>query len=178
MKMNLSSSARQAGSALFICLVLLVIMTMLVISGLSTTTIEEKITGNTQNKHNSFQAAEAALRRAEIILAADGTTSISEADFIDGTGGRYLRSEPGDADFPIWASDASINWQVAPMTGLNLSRDPEYVMELFGEAFRDNSCRLEVPLPAGCMVPVFRISARGWGANEHGQTLLQSTFRK
>ncbi len=164
----------QSGSALLVCLVLLVIMTLLVIGGLTTSTVEEKMAGNTQNKQTSFQAAEAALRASESTLA-----SLS-APVFDGTNGLYPRTKPGDANYPIWTFEGTpaITWRTVNVpNAASLAKAPEAIVEEYGTVYRDASCPLIVPLPPDCAVPVYRITARGWGPSETHMTLLQSTFR-
>lgn len=172
---------QQTGAALIICLILLVVMTLLGVSAVTTTTLEEKMAGNIRNKHLSFQAAEAALRGGETVAAGlpDDTT-------FDGTNGLYPRSDAGDeagvsgalADFPIWYDGTTgINWQdVTTIT--DLVDEPQYIIEKFGTAPRDNDCALEVPLPPGCLLPIYRVTARGWGLNVNGFSIVQSTYKR
>lgn len=162
----------QQGAALIISLILLVVMTILGVSAITTTTMEEKMAGNVRNKHLSFQAAEAALRTGELIA---GNLPI-DTDF-DRTNGLYPRSQAGDTDFPIWEQASGITWQ--NVTTLNgLIQNPQYIIEKFSEAPRDNSCAIELPLPPGCMLPVYRVTTQGWGLNTNGYTMLQSTYKQ
>src|SRR5262245_66153083 len=55
---------RQGGAALVVGLVLLMILTLLAISGMNTSTLELQIAGNFQFSQNAFQAAEIGLQRA------------------------------------------------------------------------------------------------------------------
>jgi len=65
-----TSFSSQRGVALVISLLLLLIVTLIGVSGMQTTVLEEKMAGNFKDKHIAFQAAESALREAE--AAADG----------------------------------------------------------------------------------------------------------
>jgi type IV pilus assembly protein PilX len=56
--------SRQRGAALVIGLILLLVLTLLAISGMSTSTLELQMTGNQQFSQNAFQAAETGLDRA------------------------------------------------------------------------------------------------------------------
>lgn len=59
---------RQNGFSLLVVLVFLIILALLGFSAVQNTLIQEKITGNNNEKNISFLAAEAALREAEIYL--------------------------------------------------------------------------------------------------------------
>jgi len=56
---------RQQGSTLVISLMILVVMTLIGLTGIATSTLEEKMAGNTRDQAVAFQAAEAALRNGE-----------------------------------------------------------------------------------------------------------------
>ena len=58
----------QSGAALFVCLMLLTVMTLLGISAVTTTTLEEKMAASLRNKSLSEGGAESALRAAEDYL--------------------------------------------------------------------------------------------------------------
>lgn len=172
----------QTGAALFVCLMLLTILTILGLSSVSTTTLEEKMAGNIRNKHMSFQAAEAALRTGE--TTANGLNSTT---LFNGTNGLYPQSKYGDdpadsgvyAYYPIWNdSVTTINWQSVATLGSLVTTAPSYIIEDFGDSPRDNDCLLDAEIPAGCMLPVYRITAQGTGINDNANTVLQSTYKK
>src|SRR5690606_37277184 len=76
-KRNLSAhggSRRQRGAALVVGLILLMVLTVLAISGMNTSTLELQMAGNTQFSENAFQAAETGI---EVALAA-GVTDTSK----------------------------------------------------------------------------------------------------
>lgn len=56
--------ASQHGAALVVGLILLVILTLLAISGMNTSTLELKMAGNAQAGQGAFQAAEMGIERA------------------------------------------------------------------------------------------------------------------
>ncbi len=57
----------QNGSALIVSLVILLVMTIIGITGMKTTVLEEKMANNFRDKDVAFQAAESALRVVEMI---------------------------------------------------------------------------------------------------------------
>ena len=59
---------RQTGAALITSLILLIVMTMIGVTAMQTTALEEKMAGNMRDQNLAFQAAEAGLRDAEALL--------------------------------------------------------------------------------------------------------------
>jgi len=71
---------RQQGASLLVGLIFLVILTMFGLMALRVATVEERMSGNARDRSVAFQAAEAALRDAELdikCLAFDGSTQVS-----------------------------------------------------------------------------------------------------
>lgn len=58
-------SVSQRGAALVISLVFLVVMTLVGVTVMNTTTLQERMAGNTADRSIAFQAAESALREGE-----------------------------------------------------------------------------------------------------------------
>lgn len=72
---SMKRSRNQAGAALIVGLVLLVVVTVLAISGMNTATTELAIARNDQNYENAFQAAETGLEFAlsQVAFSADSS---------------------------------------------------------------------------------------------------------
>ncbi len=64
-----TSFSRQRGASLIVALIFLVIMAMLGVTLANVTNLEERMAGNTRDRDLALQAAEAALRDAEVRLA-------------------------------------------------------------------------------------------------------------
>jgi len=77
-------STKQQGMVLVVALLFLLIMTILGISSVSSSFMEEKMVGNSLNREKAFQAAEAALRAGELFLAV-GTNKDTAISNICGT---------------------------------------------------------------------------------------------
>lgn len=67
---------RQAGAALVVAMILLIILTLLAISGMSTSTTELQMAGNEQYTENAFQAAETGIERTIANGAFDATDEV------------------------------------------------------------------------------------------------------
>ena len=61
---NINLQSKQQGAALVVGLVLLVVVTVLAVSGMNTATTELAMARNDQNFENAFQAAETGLEQA------------------------------------------------------------------------------------------------------------------
>ena len=79
----------QSGAVLFTALVLMVLMTMLAVTMMGNTALDEKMAQNSQDKNRAFQAAETGIEMAianagsmntSNKIAADGTNSFSTPD--------------------------------------------------------------------------------------------------
>ena len=172
--MNFRTTPHQNGAALIVCLMMLVVMTILGISAVTTTIMEEKMAGNIRNKHLSFQASEAALRVAEQVVSGLAADTV-----FTGANGNYPGSVYGDTNYPIWEWEGTpaINWQTIG-TATGAVQSPEYIIEQFGSSYRDADCALVAPLPPGCELPMFRVTARGWGLNTNAFSMIQSTYKQ
>ncbi len=72
----------EQGAALITALILLVLLTLLGLSTMSTTTMEEKMSANSQENNRAFQTAESGL---EMVLNDDSAIDTSNTQELDGT---------------------------------------------------------------------------------------------
>lgn len=188
---------REKGVVLMIGLVVLVVLSLLAVGSMRATTLEERMSHNSQDRQIAFQVAEAALREAELtltqpMLPAFVAISSPAAD------GFYLPDPPNPdapsvAYKPMWqrtsADTAYPSWRPASVTSdappapIDLARgeflieqlevidEPEPGESLQADATQDRRERI-----------IYRISARAWGANAAAEpapvVLLQSTFKR
>lgn len=183
----LSNPTRQQGSALLVSLIILVVMTLLGLSGMRTSVMEEKMAGNMRDNELAFQAAEAALRDAERLIQ---TNIISTSAFDDdGSDGFYNNS-----DSRIWET---INWTNADSlvyanfdsgtTGVNVSTAPRYVIQHLASVGGTSGGGGKPGNPGldgygqgsgGGTTETFTITARGTGGSDTAVVYLQTTFGK
>ena len=81
-KTTIKRSHKQNGAALIMALVLLVILTMLGLSTMSTSNMEERMASNSQEINRAFQAASTGL---QLVLADDNAFSTNNTVASDGT---------------------------------------------------------------------------------------------
>ena len=178
--MALRGQTRQDGVALFIALVVLLIITLVGVSSLQSTRIEERMAANSLDRDTAFQAAEAALATGETGIEA--LPAAFEATFAANTDGYY---EPVAAtDTPRWESVDWLNDSDLPEAGSDLGDvvgQPKYIVEyvarveLEDEASANLGQRGELE---GEQVDMFRVSSYGRGRSPETRVLLQSTYGK
>jgi len=167
----------QKGVVLFISLVLLLVLTIIGISSVQTTSLEQRMARNSHDSVLAFQAAEVALRDAEEYLTGVVDPEISFP--ATGTGG-YTQSAPYTAtehwDAPgLWSGSGSV---VAPTAIEGVDEPPRYIIEWVATVGTDTNPYLQSSSYSSSVdnVEIFRITARGVGGSTNARVILQSTF--
>ena len=172
-----SLTVGQKGIALFISLVLLLVLTIIGVSSVQTTSLEERMARNSHDSVLAFQAAEMALRQAEEWLIANPpvTTDFSNS----GAAGLWTVAPFGVT--PRWETggvwDAGTTIQV-PVSVANVDSQPRYMIE-FLATIDQTSDRYEVGRGYPVLnetINISRVTARGVGGTDTAQVLLQSSF--
>ncbi|MDZ4263262.1 MAG: PilX N-terminal domain-containing pilus assembly protein [Pseudomonadota bacterium] len=170
---------QQHGSALIISLLILLVMTIIGISAMSSSTMEEKMAANDRNQKAIFQNAESSLMAAEnAVLLLDYDTLKAKLTSDPATPGYYT---PDDGRFDYlnhsaWKSDANC---VSIANNSNNSGSSCYIVEeieggtLFtpGEAAEYGS----VPLPK---LQITRVTVRSSDSNNASAVIVQSNLQK
>jgi len=183
---------RQRGAALIIGLIFLVILTLVGVTAMQTTTLEEHIAGNNRDRNVAFQAAEVVLRDGErdiVCSNAAGTGACTRTVPISGLSGFDNNCTSGlcysgrtDGLFRASASDPwKPAWQAFSMTvapsvpygnytkavAINsLASPPRYLIEGFRKW----------PPGSSSWRYYYRITALAVGANNNTQVNLQEVF--
>lgn len=158
----------ERGAALVVALVFLLVMTVLGVSSMSTTTLQERMAGNLRDQNLAFQAAEAGLRAGEEFLQQATLPVFSGAN-----GLLQLEDEAGSAEF--WSAyDWAANGRLAPEVA-HVAERPRYVIEeLPSVPAEGDSVRFDA-LPD---IAFYRVTARGVGGTEDAVAILQTTYRR
>lgn len=193
------------GSALIISLVMLVVLTLLGISGIKSSTLEIRMAANAEDRNRAFQAAEYALKVAEAKVSemvSNGnyatyfgntaypwyykTLTISSGG---GNGGDCSTSLPWLTGVATWDNSDSIaltSAENAPLKQLGLSQIPRYMIGYDSEVDESSPCYADVS-PEGYSnsigsageplhVERFTITVIGYGAQPNTRVRLQATF--
>jgi type IV pilus assembly protein PilX len=162
----------QRGAALITALLLLVVLTILGLSVMQMSRVQEKMAGNTRDINVGFETAEATLRNAEALIRAQPGQPIPCPD----NSCPYRSDDLGDiANQPSdwWANNAQAfaDGSGNPMTGVK--DNPRYVIEQI-------AVLPDVPDPTdpAAIRTFYRVTARSTGASGLSNTIVQSTFAR
>jgi type IV pilus assembly protein PilX len=165
----------QAGVVLVVSLIMLLLLTIIGVAGVQSTSLEERMAGNSKDRNLAFQAAESALSLAEASLdVAGGLPTFSTA----GTGGFYAQASTIPSHTAILTDSFWTSQPVAtsPVTGLgNAIAAPLYIIqELPATCFSATDCAATPPLNK----TPYKITVRatGGGANSTAVVILQSIY--
>lgn len=162
----------QRGSALIISLLILLVMTIIGISAMSSSTLEERMAANDRNQKVVFQSAETTLVEAETTLAKADYNSEVRTALLDNKKGYYSQD---DAAFDYFDADA---WDPASSC-ISASDNSCYVIEessvtlLPGEAGEYG----QVSSPERGH-QITKITVRSTDPNENTAVILQSSLQK
>lgn len=168
---------KQKGAALILSLLILLVMTLIGVTAMQTTTMEERMAGNMNEMNIALQSAEATLRAGE----ADLEALFSTADFsaTGGTAAYAYKFTQGNAPDPfttaLWDDTDS-----KPYDGT--SPGGRYFIEKIGTldlGGSDEQCIDEHGEPCtGSTTTMFRVTARSTGKSGTAIVVLQSHYGK
>ena len=174
------NARRQQGAILIISLLLLMVLTIIGVAGIQSTTLEERMSSNLREQYYAFQAAEAGMREAELIIEGLYNRSV-----FNNTLGLYTRDNdliPDPHDYTVWDPALKKVVEIESLTDLQLKgHNPAYFVEEIGIV---ESKGADLDLGGGYTggssgdVYAFRVVVRGEGPNGTGQALLQSHYGK
>ena len=156
---------KQSGIVLIISLIMLLLLTLIGVTSMQVTGLEEKMAGNFRDQNIAFQAAESTLKEAEIFVV----NNPIDATIYDGTNGllNFSDSEPANFFTHGWAGGDSATTTSGYGNNFGLAEDPRYIIKKVSQT------------PATATEPVktfFKITARAKGANADTQIILQEYF--
>ena len=167
---------RERGAAMVIALVMLLVLTLLATASARMTILEERMTGNTQDRNIAFQAAEAGLRAGE-----DEAQVPVLPDFDVNSSGLYVPAAPGND--PVWATvdwtsaaDVLISAELADAPGMLADAAVSYVVEQLprvatpGESLAADGSVDEATF--------YRVTSHGVGVGGNATVTLQTTFKR
>lgn len=178
MQTQLAQARQQQGSVLIISLILMVVLTILGVSGMKTSLLEEKMAGNLRDSQLAFQAAEATLKQAEQYID-DNIVSIVHFDD-DGSDGLYDTSTQKLWETIAWDDNDSIaNANFG--TGYSINTPPRFIVQhLVSQQSNVDDLNLDnygQGTGAG-RIEMFLITARATGSSGNSVVTLQSTYGK
>lgn len=187
-KIYLFNLQKQKGSVLILSLLILVVLTMIGVSSMSSSSLQEKMAGNFRDREIAFQSAEVALAAAENYVS----SSINTAN-LSGTG-LYLQFNGPEPHNAFTGNDAGTiaNWWtgtdslvLGAVTGTAISEvrtQPRYTIEVRSEVGVEEGTSINVGAygesTGGGKITAFRVTARGTGKSDNTVVILQSEYGK
>jgi type IV pilus assembly protein PilX len=187
-----TATNRQQGFVLVTAVMLMVILTIVILSMLRTTILEERMVGNSRDWNNAFQAAEAALRDAEREILIGSRVS-GQTGFVAGCSSTGLclpnTCQSSANCSPIWIQLTDSGWKSGTGTSKSLaygsqtsaaalpgfSAQPRYIIEALSVTTGTNSAKTT---PGGATTStLYRVTAVGFGLNTSSRVMLQSVIR-
>jgi len=178
------NKTQQSGVVLVISLIMLLLLTIIGVTAMRVTGLEEKMAGNSKDQNVAFQAAEVSLRDSEAWLASQVTEPEANA-----TGSNQiwilntvlLDPNQGDAtnwwqesnrDHAWWQANA-IPFSASPPPLLSpATTSPYSIIEL--KQYVSDTLVLGTGNAQGGLT-YYQVTARGTGGSDLSKTLLQST---
>jgi len=182
---------KHKGAVLIISLIMLIVMTLIGITAMRTSILEEKMAGNLRDRTSAFEAAESALRDGESLLSA-----LVDVSSFNGTGGRLGTADPEPDYFnsAVWVNSISYSGTLP-----DVATQPQYIIKYIGtsthseeeegddehESLSHTHGRVCANNPATSTEPAestehttnnFRITARGTGRTDTSLVLIQSYY--
>lgn len=174
MALHKTVKASQAGATLIVGLIMVLVMTVIGLSAIRGSGLQEQMAGNMRDKQLAFQAAEAALREAESNLdAPPAAVPIgNQTGFVESL----------DASSSVFWQDFS-NWQGLVATyseNIDHTKNrPQYLVEAidFYSSGTDGSSVDLANLLSRGMERRYRVTARAVGGTTDAVVILQSNYR-
>jgi type IV pilus assembly protein PilX len=172
----IASIQHQSGVVMLVSLIMLLLLTIIGLTGSKVTGLEEKMAGNMRDKNLAFQAAESALK--------EGEAAVTNGNAFNCTNGRFQQMDINcDATKEAtpawegvdWAGTKTVNTAddaVLYSNGdLNLDVNPAYIIEDMGLRDADGDGD---KTDAGVDQHVYRVTARATGGSLSAVVILQS----
>jgi type IV pilus assembly protein PilX len=174
---TLGKQSKQSGVVMFVALILLLILSLLGVTAARMQTVEERMARNDNNREIGAQAAEAALRAAEVGLITGGP-SFANIGVDLGTYTPDLSNGSPLIGMNWGAPTAALPYPGPPLTALPVvSRTPKIVVEQMLSVAQPSDDISVAALTAPAQVNVYRVTAQGVGADGTSTTMLQTIVR-
>ena len=171
---NLKTRNGQRGAVLIVSLVMLLVITLIAVSSMQGTVLEEKMAGNTKDRNLAFQTTESGIREAENYIE-----SVVSLGAFSGTGGLYgfASAQPYYAGSTTWSDPAN---HVVAGSDYGSYEAPKYYIKHFTtvkgtegamnmSGYGDNKGSGDVS--------IFLITGRGTGASaDSAEVILRSHY--
>lgn len=154
---------RQQGMVLAIGLIFLVLLTLIGVSSIQTTTLDEKMAGNARDRNLAFQVAEATLRTGEAWIEIAGNAKTADAT----VGKTCALAKSWDWDIAKSANSL----QKAP---LDEQDNPSLAKTPLFQVAKPTLIRTDPKDPTSTVRRLYPVTAKATGGSENTVVILQS----
>lgn len=176
-------SHSQQGMVLVVGLIMVLLITIIGLSAIRGTGLQESMAGNMRDKNIAFQSAESALREGEAIVSPSNPI-LPAFNCVDGEGVCLDLSSSPENSVIYWTAS---NWETtAKETSLDfedVANSPRYIIEELavdiGAAAAAEGSAIDIGgmMATGDSTP-YRITAQGFGISADTEVVLQSTYKR
>ena len=197
--------SKERGFVLIIGMLFLIVLTVLVLSMMRTSMLEERMAGNNRDWNVAFQAAESALRDAEREIRT-GTRIVGITGFVAGCSesadskgkglclqNKCTNTDPSGDCLPIWVDLAKKQNDTGWISGADAGKSvkygeetdaaeiegvaaqPRYIIEVLSVP---DASSLKPPPGQTAQKHLYRATAVGFGASINTRVMLQGTYRQ
>ena len=158
---------------------ILVVLTMIGVSSMTTSSLQERMAGNFRDRQIAFQAAEMTLAYAEE-FAKD---AINSASIFNNTNG-YYDSYDGPTNLNAFTGDwwTGTNSQILPTAIDQVRTQPRYIIEYRGDIGEEEGTSINLSgygeSSGGGKISNFRVTVRATGLSDNTTVILQSNYGK
>lgn len=161
------AGGRARGATLLIGMILLLLMGAAALTALKAVKTEERMAGNLQDTYLAFQAAEAALREGEEVLAQPAAPSLGAAY------GHY-RYDQDTVPAPFDFTTANARQYGRDLNGV--ARRPLYILERMESGTTQGESLVPNAYAGYALSTPYRITAIGFGGSVLTRVVLQTTY--
>lgn len=174
-----NKTKNQRGSILIVSLMILVVLTMIGVSSMTSSSLQERMAGNFRDRQIAFQAAEMALAYAEEFAR----QNVNAASFFNNTNG-YYEAYNGPTNLTAfndswWTNTAS---QVLPTAIDQVRTQPRFVIEYRGDIGQEEGTSINLggygESSGSGIIANFRVTVRATGLSDKTVVVLQSNYGK
>lgn len=173
---QLLRQARQRGAVLVTAMLLLLVLTVIGVTVMQMSRMQERMAGNSRDVNLAFQAAEGALRNGELYIGDQETRPLPCSDgacdskiWVEGSTDGSVANK--DAD---WWDENGEDFDLEAIAGL--AEEPQAVIEELGFVRTDGGVVMGQDPPDGR--DFYQVTSRSTGGSGQADVVLQSTFTR